>query len=153
MSVKCWNRHLWIRQKYQFFSTCFIQFFTETANTSSIWCLTDCNQRINIRLMTHFSPTELLLFSCSVTITTLLITSCTELSRSSTSVCVHSCVSHLGCQSELTPLVCITDSDSSCLERKSVPVYFPPLHEPIPNECLRHGPEGRGRDYPGLRQW
>lgn len=28
----------------------------------------------------------------------------------------------------------------SCLGRKSIPVYFSALHEPVPDECLRHGP-------------
>lgn len=28
----------------------------------------------------------------------------------------------------------------SCLGRKSIPVHFSALHEPVPDECLRHGP-------------
>lgn len=50
----------------------------------------------------------------------------------------------------LAPLLCITDSDSSRPGRESVSVHFAALHEPVPDECLRHGPEGCGGDHPGL---
>ena len=36
--------------------------------------------------------------------------------------------------------------------REPVPVHVAALHEPVPDERLRHGAEGGGRDYPGLRQ-
>lgn len=57
------------------------------------------------------------------------------------------------CHSGLGLMVCITDSDSSCLGRESISVHFTALHEPVPDECLCHGPEGGGRDHPGLWQW
>lgn len=52
----------------------------------------------------------------------------------------------------LAPSLCITDSDSSRPGREPVSVHFAALHEPVPDECLRHGPEGSGGDHPGLRQ-
>lgn len=33
----------------------------------------------------------------------------------------------------------LANSVFSCLGRKSIPVYFSALHEPVPDECLRHG--------------
>lgn len=34
----------------------------------------------------------------------------------------------------------LANSVFSCLGRKSIPVYFSSLHEPLSDECLRHGP-------------
>lgn len=34
----------------------------------------------------------------------------------------------------------LANSVFSCLGRKSIPIYFSALHEPVPDECLRHGP-------------
>lgn len=38
------------------------------------------------------------------------------------------------------------------LPREPVPAHLAALHESVPDERVRHGPQGRGGDHPGLRQ-